>query len=267
MTRNGNLKRLVRARAAKTGESYTAALSRIRQLTSRPRPRPRRSMLRIASRSWLKRELVVSGEEGAVLFTASWRPGFPTGIWTVHRNSEPFAVLRCKAFSALHKCVVKMDGETFVLQNRLALSRITEVRGGRFDGATLSGNLLDLKFRIDHGGRLVAEAEGKILSTHQAHVVHIRTADDPDAEQLAALMMIAPQLRWRRDSTPILPRLAPGAIVVVAVLAASFILTPDIGLLSGAAFAIISGVTMKPAKAWRRASASASCPMDVHTSV
>jgi hypothetical protein len=199
MTRNGNLKRLVRARAAKTGESYTAALSRIRHLTSGLRPRARRSMLRIASRSWLKRELVVSGEEGAVLFTTSWRPGFPAGTWTVHRNSEPFAVLRCKAFSPLHKCVVNMDGETFVLQNRLALSRITEVRGGRFDGATLSGNLLDLKFRIDHGGRLVAEAEGKILSPHQAHVVHIRTVDDPDAEQLAALMMIDLLIQMREE--------------------------------------------------------------------
>ncbi|NLG01890.1 MAG: hypothetical protein GX565_17320 [Lentisphaerae bacterium] len=92
-----------------------------------------------------------------------------------------------------------MDGETFVLQNRLALSRITEVRGGRFDGATLSGNLLDLKFRIDHGGRLVAEAEGKILSPHQAHVVHIRTVDDPDAEQLAALMMIDLLIQMREE--------------------------------------------------------------------
>ncbi|HWT60549.1 MAG TPA: carbon-nitrogen hydrolase family protein, partial [Rhizobium sp.] len=36
MTQNGNLKRLVRARAAKTGESYTAALQHIRQLTDEP---------------------------------------------------------------------------------------------------------------------------------------------------------------------------------------------------------------------------------------
>lgn len=36
MTQNGNLKRLVRARAAKTGESYTAALQHLRQPTDRP---------------------------------------------------------------------------------------------------------------------------------------------------------------------------------------------------------------------------------------
>ncbi len=36
MTQNGNFKRRVRARAAKTGESYTAALHNIRQQPDRP---------------------------------------------------------------------------------------------------------------------------------------------------------------------------------------------------------------------------------------
>ncbi|NWJ26131.1 carbon-nitrogen hydrolase family protein [Rhizobium sp. RM] len=44
MTQNGNLKRRVRARAAKTGESYTAALRYIRQ----PSPTPEAPSLRLA---------------------------------------------------------------------------------------------------------------------------------------------------------------------------------------------------------------------------
>lgn len=147
-------------------------------------------MLRIASRAWHMHELVVSGEQGEALFTASWRPGLPTGSWTVHRGSEPFATLRCKAFAPLHKCFVDLNDETFVLQNRLAFSRITEVRGGPFDGATLSGDLLDRKFSIEHGGRPVAIAEGKTLSMHQTHVVHLVAGGDPRIEQLAALLMI-----------------------------------------------------------------------------
>jgi predicted amidohydrolase len=47
MTQNGNLKRRVRARAAKTGESYTAALSHIRT-TSPDRPKSAASPLRLA---------------------------------------------------------------------------------------------------------------------------------------------------------------------------------------------------------------------------
>jgi predicted amidohydrolase len=47
MTHNGNLKRRVRARAAKTGESYTAALSHIRK-TSPDRREPDANPLRLA---------------------------------------------------------------------------------------------------------------------------------------------------------------------------------------------------------------------------
>ena len=87
---------------------------------------------------------------------------------------------------------------------------------------------------------LIAEAvSGEKLSVGPPY---FNSVASPLALILAALMMIAPQLRWRRDSTPILPRLAPGVIVVVAVLAASFILTPDIGLLSRLGLAIGAGL-------------------------
>ncbi len=134
-----------------------------------------------------------------MLFTASWRPGLPTGTWIVQRNGEVFASLRRKVLSPLHRCVVNMNGETFLLQNRPTFTRTTEVKGGRFDGATLFGNLMDLKFRIEHRERLIAEAEAKVLSLHDAHVVHIRTEHDPAAEQLAALMMIDLLIQMREE--------------------------------------------------------------------
>jgi cytochrome c-type biogenesis protein CcmF len=55
-------------------------------------------------------------------------------------------------------------------------------------------------------------------------------------------MMIAPQLRWRRDKSPILPRWAPGMLVAIAVLVATFILTPRIGLLPRLGLAIGAGL-------------------------
>jgi predicted amidohydrolase len=47
MTQNGNLKRRVRARAAKTGEAYTAALRHVRQ-TSPDHPQPETKSVRLA---------------------------------------------------------------------------------------------------------------------------------------------------------------------------------------------------------------------------
>ena len=190
MTRNGNLKRRVRARAAKTGESYTAALRHIRQ--SEPAPGARRgpNLFRIASRRWLRPELIVSGPTGDILLTAAWRLGFPTATWTVKRGAETIATLRCKALAPLRTCIVHAGGETFAFRNRLAFSRLVEVRGGRFDGATLSGNLSDLKFRLEHRGQLLAEAQGRLASLHDPHMVRIARADDPAVSQLAALMVI-----------------------------------------------------------------------------
>ena len=53
----------------------------------------------------------------------------------------------------------------------------------------------------------------------------------PIALGLAALLLIGPQLRWRRDSAPILPRLAPGLLAAIVALVASLIVAPGIGLL------------------------------------
>jgi len=76
---------------------------------------------------------------------------------------------------------------------------------------------------------LIAEAlSGEKLSVGPPYFDSVAS---PLALILAALMLIAPQLKWRRDAAPILPRLAPGLLVAVAVLVATTILWPRLGLL------------------------------------
>jgi len=76
---------------------------------------------------------------------------------------------------------------------------------------------------------LIAEAvSGEKLSVGPPYFDSVAS---PLALLLAALMLIAPQLKWRRDASPIMPRLAPGLIVAVAVLAVTFLLWPRIGVL------------------------------------
>ena len=87
---------------------------------------------------------------------------------------------------------------------------------------------------------LIAEAlSGEKLSVGPPYFDSVAS---PLALLLAALMIIAPQLRWRRDAAPILPRLAPGLLVAIAVLVASFILSPTIGLLPRLGLAIGAGL-------------------------
>ena len=87
---------------------------------------------------------------------------------------------------------------------------------------------------------LIAEAlSGEKLSVGPPYFDSVAS---PLALVLAALMMIAPQLRWRRDSEALLPRLAPGLIVAMSVLVGSFILNPSIGLLPRLGLAIGAGL-------------------------
>ena len=201
MTQNRNLKRRVRARAAKTGESYTAALRHFRRMVpDRADPVSRPRLFRVARRYWLRRDLQIVDAEENVLFTASWRAGFPTGTWTVRRNGTVVAQLRRKLLVPLHSCVVTMNGQSFLLRNKPSLSRVTVVESGPYDGAALSGNLADMRFRIEHRGILIAEAESAVLSMVDRLSVRLISTHDPAAEALAALMMIDLLVQKREES-------------------------------------------------------------------
>ena len=83
---------------------------------------------------------------------------------------------------------------------------------------------------------LIAEAlSGEKLSVGPPY---FNSVASPLALGLAALMLIAPQLKWRGDAKPILPRLVPGLLVAIAVLIASLLLAPHIGLLPRMGLAI-----------------------------
>jgi len=76
---------------------------------------------------------------------------------------------------------------------------------------------------------LIAEAvSGEKLSVGPPYFDSVAS---PLALALAGLMLIVPQLKWRRDAKPILPRLAPGLLAALAILLASILLAPSIGLL------------------------------------
>ena len=128
--------------------------------------------------------------------------------------------------------------------------RISDVKeGAQFDPVSREGGLvannllLSVILGIVFVGTLyplIAEAlSGEKLSVGPPY---FNSVASPLALILAALMLIAPQLRWRRDAAPILPRLAPGMLVAIAALVASFILAPGIGLLPRLGLALGAGL-------------------------
>jgi len=191
MTQNSNLKRRVRARAAKTGESYTTALMHVRpeppeRIATDSTPR----VLTIETHSLLKNDLRITDEAGELLYTASWRPGFPTAVWTLKNRGRVVATLRRKALAPLRTSVVKFGDHEFTLRKKLAIARTTEIRGGPFDGAMLFGTLTGMDFQLQHRGVLIADATAKLLSMKDRHSVRLHATDDPVAEIMTALMMV-----------------------------------------------------------------------------
>ena len=87
---------------------------------------------------------------------------------------------------------------------------------------------------------LIAEAlSGEKLSVGPPYFDSVAS---PIALALVTLMLIGPQLRWRRDAASILPRLAPGLLVAIVALVASIILAPGIGLLPRLGLAVGAGL-------------------------
>ena len=87
---------------------------------------------------------------------------------------------------------------------------------------------------------LIAEAlSGEKLSVGPPYFDSVAS---PLALALAALMLIGPQLKWRRDAAPVLPRLAPGLIFATVALVAGIFLAPSIGLLPRFGLAIGAGL-------------------------
>jgi len=112
------------------------------------------------------------------------------------------------------------------------------------EGALVANNLLlSVILGIVFFGTLyplIAEAvTGEKLSVGPPYFDAVAS---PLALGLGALMLIGPQLRWRRDSLPIFPRLAPGLVVALAVLVATILLAPTIGLLPRLGLAIGAGL-------------------------
>ncbi|MDQ3077569.1 MAG: heme lyase CcmF/NrfE family subunit [Pseudomonadota bacterium] len=112
------------------------------------------------------------------------------------------------------------------------------------EGALVANNLLlSVILGIVFFGTLyplIAEAAtGEKLSVGPPY---FNAVAGPLALILAALMMIGPQLRWRRDSAPMMARLAPGVVVAATVLVATILLAPSIHILPRLGLAIGAGL-------------------------
>jgi cytochrome c-type biogenesis protein CcmF len=128
--------------------------------------------------------------------------------------------------------------------------RIADVKEGapfeivsREGGLVLNNLLLSVILGVVFVGTLyplIAEAaSGEKLSVGPPY---FNSVASPIALALGALLLIGPQLRWRRDAAPLLPRIAPGLLAAIVALVASIVLWPTIGILPRLGLALGAGL-------------------------
>ena len=90
-------------------------------------------------------------------------------------------------------------GAFTLCQRVFTLRRTLVVESGPFSGATFTGNFIDLSFKLEHQGRLLATAEGKWLTLRNRHAVQL-LSDDPAVEWLVAVLMARLMIDQARES-------------------------------------------------------------------
>lgn len=110
--------------------------------------------------------------------------------WRLLQGERVVGTLRRRLLSFRPHFDATLDGESFAVVGRLfSFRRHYRVRGGRWDGATLTGNLWDRRFCIQRGGQVLADAQGRWLSLRDTHQVQVHSDEAAD-ERFVALCLV-----------------------------------------------------------------------------
>lgn len=127
--------------------------------------------------------------EPVELYDCTWRFAWFREVWVLTAADGAETVMRRRILSWVPRWDITSPLGAFTLCQRVfTLRRTLVVEGGPFDGATFTGNFIDMSFRVEHRGQLLATAQGKWLTLRNRHLVEL-LSDDPAAETLVALLM------------------------------------------------------------------------------
>ncbi len=140
----------------------------------------------------LRGQMDINDEYDQGLYTARGELSFffsPT--WRITNSHSEIATLKRRRFSLRPTYdVTSQFGNYTVKKKWLSWSRHYTVSGGMFDGATATGNFLDLEFSIKHGNREIASVSERLVSLRDTHVIIVNKDESPDVLFTCVLMVI-----------------------------------------------------------------------------
>ncbi|XOV77968.1 MAG: hypothetical protein ACFHVJ_13565 [Aestuariibacter sp.] len=149
----------------------------------------------------LRGRMEITDENGILLYDAVGELALFSPTWRITKGQEQVASVKRKTFSFAPTYFVKSKLGDFVIKRKVfSLSRRYHILGGPFNGAVISGNLLDLKFNINHGTQTLARASGNVLSLRDRHNIEV-TSTQPEAELMTVIAMVTLNLDKKSDSS------------------------------------------------------------------
>lgn len=148
----------------------------------------------------LRGRMLIGDGEGRERYEARGQFSLLSPTWRLLRDGELLGSVRKRLLAWRPTWDVRIGNEHFVIDRKLlALRRIHRVHGGRFDGATLTGNFWDFTFQVEHHGRELARARGKLLTLRDTHSIEL--ASDAAEDELFVVMGMIVVLLDRKDNS------------------------------------------------------------------
>jgi uncharacterized protein YxjI len=142
----------------------------------------------------LRGAITLTDEHDQPVFEAKGEFAFLSPTWRLYKGSTQVASI-CKRIWAWSRTwdIESVLGD-FVIKRKLwSWTPQFRVIGGSLDGAVISGSLFDLNAEILVQGKLIAQAQGKILTLRDRHTVELLDQSD-EAVLFTAIAMVVMQL-------------------------------------------------------------------------
>ena len=158
-------------------------------------------VLRISNKLWsLRHRIEVFDDAGTVIYSCSRASLFSRSFVVISEQTE-VARIRRKLFSWTPIWLVESKAGDFAIRTRVfSLRRVYDVKGGRFHGAQVRGNLWDVNFMIVLSETLVARANKRLISLRDTHAIEVVQNDDAsELFSVVATIVILLHNKQKRD--------------------------------------------------------------------
>lgn len=147
----------------------------------------------------LRDTIFITDELGVTIYEAANENILNPLTAIVTKNQNYLAKINRKLFSLPYTWEIKTADSSYMIKRKIfSLNRQLTVFNGKYNGAKISGNLIDNKFEITLGDISVAKIKSNIASPVDRSIVEIFDKSDEEFTAIAMVILIKSKTEDRR---------------------------------------------------------------------